>query len=60
MKKYKIWLEDLVEPLGGFWWYCFDIGDSYLRQVNYNYIGKEDELDTLDKYIEWGYKIIEL
>ena len=60
MRKYKIWLEDLVEPLGGFWWYCFDIGDGYLRQVDYDYTGKEDELDTLDKYLEWGYKIIEL
>jgi hypothetical protein len=60
MKNYRVWLEDSVEPLGGTWWYCFDNGDGYLRQVDYDYTGKEDELDTLKQYIEWGYKIEKL
>jgi hypothetical protein len=60
MKKYKVWLEDSVEPLGGFWWYCFDTGDGYLREINYDYTNKENELDTLNQYIEWGYKIEKL
>jgi hypothetical protein len=60
MRNYKVWLEDSVEPNGGFWWYCFDNGDGYLRQVDYDYTGKENELDTLQQYIEWDYKIIEL
>ena len=51
MKNYRVWLEDSVEPNGGFWWYCFDIGDGYLRQVDYDYTGKENELDTLQQYI---------
>jgi len=60
MKKYRIWIEDSVEPEGGFWSYCFDNGDGYLRQEGFDYTGKEDELDTLNQYYEWGYKIEKL
>ena len=60
MKNYRVWLEDSVEPNGGFWLYCFDNGDGYLRQVDYDYTGKEDELDTLQQYIELGYKVEKL
>ena len=60
MKNYRVWIEDSVEPLGGFWCYCFDNGDGYLRQIDYDYTNKENELDTLDQYIEWGYKVEEL
>jgi hypothetical protein len=28
--------------------------------VDYDYTGKENELDTLQQYIEWGYKIEKL
>ena len=60
MRNYRVWLEDSVEPNGVFWWYCFDNGDGYLRQVDYDYTGKEDELDTLEQYIKWDYKIEKL
>jgi hypothetical protein len=60
MRNYRVWLEDSVEPEGGFWWNCFDIGDGYLRQVDYDYTGKENELDTLQQYIEWEYKVEKL
>ena len=60
MKNYRVWLEDSVEPYGGFWWHCFDNGDGYLWQVDYDYTGKENELDTLQQYIEWDYKIEKL
>jgi len=60
MRRYRVWLEDSVELEGGTWWYCFDNGDGYLREINYNYTGKEDELDTLQQYIIWGYKVEEL
>lgn len=53
--KYRVWLEDSVEPEGGTWWYCFEDANGYLRQENYNH--SVDELDTLDQYIKWGYKI---
>ena len=23
LKRFRVWLEDSVEPEGGFWWYCF-------------------------------------
>jgi len=60
MKKYRIWIEDSVEPEGGFWSYCFDNGDGYLRQEGFDYTNKEDQLDTLNQYYEWGYKIEQL
>jgi len=60
MKKYRIWLEDSVEPKRGFWVYCFDNGDGYLREEEFDYTNKEDQLDTLNQYYEWGYKIEEL
>lgn len=52
---YRIWLEDSVEPAGGFWWYCQDDGDGYLRQIGFDYTGKEDQLTRLSDYD--GYKI---
>ena len=60
MKKYRIWLEDSVEPEGGIWVYCFDNGDGYLREEGFDYTNKEDQLDTLNQYYEWGYKIEQL
>jgi hypothetical protein len=58
--QYRVWLEDSVEPEGGTWWYCFEDDKGYLRQEAYDYTNKEDELDTLQQYIEWGYKIEKL
>jgi hypothetical protein len=60
MNRYRIWLEDSVEPEGGIWCYCFEDDKGYLREESYDYTNKEDELDTLQQYIEWGYKIEKL
>lgn len=54
-KKYRVWLEDSVEPEGGIWWYCYADAHGYLRQEGYDH--PINELDTLDQYIAWGYKI---
>ena len=59
LKRYRVWLEDSVEPEGGFWWYCFQDARGYLRQEGYNYEDPK-ELDTLQQYLIWGYKIEEL
>jgi hypothetical protein len=57
-KKYRVWLEDSVEPEGGTWWHCYADAHGYLRQEGYDH--PVDELDTLDQYIQWGYKIEEI
>jgi hypothetical protein len=57
-KKYRVWLEDSVEPDGGTWWYCYQDARGYLRQEGYDH--PADELDTLEQYIAWGYKIEEI
>ena len=54
---YRVWLEDDVEPLGGFWWYAELDKNGYLRQLNFDYTGKENELCTLQSFIDEGYKI---
>ena len=33
--------------------------DGYLYQLNWSY-KEDDELDTLEQYLQWGYKIEEL
>ena len=57
-KKYRVWLEDSVEPEGGTWWHCYADAHGYLRQEGYDH--PVDELDTLDQYIQWGYKVEEI
>jgi hypothetical protein len=57
-KKYRVWLEDSVEPDGGIWWYCYQDANGYLRQEGYDH--PADELGTLEQYIAWGYKIEEI
>jgi hypothetical protein len=59
LKRYRVWLEDSVEPEGGFWWHCFKDARGYLRQEGYHYKNPK-ELDTLQQYIIWGYKVKEL
>lgn len=54
-EKYRVWLEDSVEPDGGFWWNCYADAHGYLRQEGYKH--EPSELDTLDQYKRWGYKI---
>lgn len=60
VKYYRIWLEDSVEPEGGSWCYCGMDKNRYLHQLNFDYTGKEDQLDTIDNYLKWGYKIEEI
>lgn len=59
LKRYRVWLEDEVEEEGGFWWHCFKDARGYLRQEGYHYENPK-ELDTLQQYIIWGYKVEEL
>ncbi len=58
-KYYRIWLEDTVEPEGGTWCYMGMDEKGYLRQLNFAY-QEDDELDTLEQYLQWGYKIEEI
>ena len=53
----RIWLEDSVEPEGGFWDYGFIDEVGMFRQNDFDYTGKEDELDLVEQYIKWGYKV---
>lgn len=54
-----MWLPDIVEPEGGTWCYMGMDADGYLYQLNWSY-KEDDELDTLEQYLQWGYKIEEL
>jgi hypothetical protein len=56
MKKYKVWLEDSVEPNGGFWWNCVLDQNQCLFDPNY----PDEERDTLQWYIDNGYKVEEI
>ena len=55
--KIRIWIVDEVEPDGGFWCLGFLDKDLNFCQSQYNYKGKEDELDSIYQYIKWGYKV---
>jgi hypothetical protein len=56
MKKYRIWLVDKVEPLGGSWCYGYVGSDNLFREVGF----KDEYLDTISQYIKWGYKVEEV
>ena len=56
MKQYRIWLEDKVEPDGGFWWYCWMDVDGYLHDHHY----PDEHADRLQDYLNWGYKVEEV
>jgi hypothetical protein len=56
---YRIWLEDTLEPNGGFWCYMGMDEKGFLRQLNFAYKDNE-EPDTLEQYLEWKYKIEKL
>ena len=59
VKYYRMWLEDKVEPEGGTWCYMATDEDGYLRQLNLH-DPYDDEPETLEQYLQWGYKIEEL
>lgn len=54
---FRMWLEDSVEPDGGTWCYCGMDEKRNLYQLNFDYTNKDEEIDTIDQYIKWGYKI---
>jgi hypothetical protein len=62
IKFFKIWLEDSVEPEGGTWCYMGMDEDGYLWELNENRSSHfADKVnDTLEQYLEWGYKIEQL
>ena len=51
MKKYRVWLEDSVEPESGSWWYCYLGFDGKLH----DYIYTDEQSDTIQWYIDNGY-----
>lgn len=55
-KQYKVWLEDSVEPEGGFWWYCLLDENNCLYDENY----PNEERDTVQWYIDNDYKVEEV
>lgn len=56
---YRMWLEDTVEPEGGTWCYMATDDKNVLWQLNFNYPENANP-ETLEQYIEWGYKIEQL
>lgn len=56
MRRYRVWLEDSVEPEGGFWWNCVMDENQCLFDPNF----PNEERDTLQWYIDNGYKVEEL
>jgi hypothetical protein len=56
-----MWLPDIMEPEGGTWCYMGQGEDGLLYQLNWSYKPEDiEELDTLQAYQEWGYKIEKL
>jgi hypothetical protein len=56
MRRFRVWLEDSVEPEGGFWWNCVMDENQCLFDPNY----PDEERDTLQWYIDNNYKVEEL
>lgn len=59
VKYYRMWLPDTVEPKGGVWCYMGLDANGYLHQLN-SFDEQDEQLDTLEQYLQWGYKIEEL
>jgi len=59
IKYYKMWLPDVVEPEGGFWTYMGMDEEGFLHQLN-GFDEQDEQLDTYEQYLQWGYKIEEL
>jgi hypothetical protein len=53
---HRVWLEDSVEELGGFWWYCYLDHNGCLQDEKYH----DDIPETPQWYINNGYKVEEL
>lgn len=57
MKKYRVWLEDSVEPEGGSWWNCYLGDDGKLHDYKWP---DPDYGDTPLWYIDNGYIVEEV
>ena len=53
---YRVWLEDSVEPDGGFWWYCLIDSNECLYDPKYPH----EERDAIKWYIDNNYKVEEV
>lgn len=53
IKYYRMWLEDSQELELGTWCYMGLDKDGNLHQLN----GRDDEPETLEQWLQWGYKI---
>lgn len=58
-KYYRMWMPDIVEPEGGHWCYMGLCEDRYLWQLNFH-DPENEEPDTLEQYLAWGYKVEQL
>lgn len=56
MKKYKVWIEDNMEPLNGFWWHCYLDENGCLQDME----RKDETPDSLEWHLKHGYKVVEL
>ena len=54
--RYRVWLEDEMEEEGGLWWNCMMDHNGCLFDPKY----PDEERDTLQWFIEHGYKVEEL
>lgn len=54
-----MWLEDTVEPEGGTWCYMGTDEKNFLYQLNFPY-EENFQPETLEQYLQWGYKIEEI
>jgi hypothetical protein len=59
VKYYRMWIEDNVEPEGGFWSYMGADEKNFLYQLNFPYQDNQQP-ETLEQYLQWGYRIQEL
>ena len=57
MKKYRVWLEDSVEPEGGLWWECYLGTDGKLHDYKWP---DADYAETPQWYIDHGYIVEEV
>lgn len=55
--KVKIWLEDSVEPQGGFWCHGIIDKNGFFRENKFDYTGKEDQLILFQEFINDNYII---
>lgn len=55
-KHYRVWFPDVMEAVGGYWWYCKLNDQGYLYDPEHD----QEEWDTLEWYLQNGYKVEEV